>query len=411
MSDYELLSPAGDPECLQAALRFGADAVYVGGPRLQLRAGKAGFAMDALEAAVREAHALGRKLYVTVNAFPTNRELDDLGDYAQALLALGVDAAIVADLGAVSVMRRAAPGLGIHVSTQANCMNYAAARAWHDMGATRIVLAREMTLEQIRELRSRTPASLELEAFVHGAMCMAWSGRCMISAFLTGRSANRGGCAQPCRWSYHLVEEKRPGEYFPVEEDDAGTTILSSHDLNCLDFLDQIMDAGVTSFKLEGRMKSPYYVATVTGAYRRRIDGILAGRAAPEEVALLQRELNAVSHRAYSSGFYFGEMQRHAPDDGVYQQDCVFVGVVRQRLNNSRVRVELRNRVCRGDVLEVLSPGCPGLRFPAENMTTPEGEDITQAVIPKSLFDMDAPQALSPGDMLRIRVSASDASL
>ena len=332
MSNPELLSPAGDMECLRAALRFGADAVYVGGPMLQLRAGTAGFSMDGLGRAAREVHARGKKLYVAVNAFPTDRELESLGDYAQGLLALGADAAIAADMGAVAVMRRAAPALPIHISTQANCQNSAAATAWYDMGATRVVLGREMTLEQIRELRARTPVGLELEAFVHGAMCMAWSGRCMLSAFLTGRSANRGACAQSCRWSYRLMEEKRPGELFPVEEDGNGTTILSSRDLCCLDFLQEIMEAGVTSFKIEGRMKSAYYVATVTNAYRRRIDGLLNGTSTPGSLAQLRRELDAASHRAWSSGFYHGEMKYGAPDDGTYIQDCRFAGVVRQRL-------------------------------------------------------------------------------
>ena len=409
MTNLELLSPAGDIECLRAALRFGADAVYVGGPSLQLRAGSAGFSMDALAQAVRETHAHGRKLYVAVNAFPTDRELDALGDYARALYDLGADAAIVADLGAVAVMRRAAPGLDIHISTQANCQNAAAAIAYHDMGATRVVLGREMTLEQIGELRARTPSSLELEAFVHGAMCMAWSGRCMLSAYLTGRSANRGACTQSCRWNYHLMEEKRPGEFFPVEEDERGTTILSSHDLCCIEFLDQIARAGVTAFKVEGRMKSPYYVATVTGAYRRRLDGLSRGPIGPEELSALRRELDAVSHRAYASGFYFGEMKRHAPDDGIYRQDCVFIGTVMQRLPGGRIRVQQRNRVRRGDVLEVLSPGSLGLSFTAENLTDAQGRQIEQAAVPMTLFDMDAPEAVGPGDLLRIRVAPPQA--
>jgi len=404
MTALELLSPAGDMECLRAALRFGADAVYVGGPKLQLRAANAGFSMDDLALAVKETHALGRRLYVTVNAFPANDELDALGDYAQGLFALGVDAAIVADLGAVAVMRRAAPGLPIHISTQANCLNWAAATAWYELGASRVVLGREMTLEQIGQLRAKVPAALELEAFVHGAMCMAWSGRCMISAYLTGRSANRGGCTQSCRWRYHLVEEKRPGEFFPVEEDDRGTTILSSHDLNCLDFLDQIAAAGVTAFKIEGRMKSPYYVATVTNAYRQRLDGLANGPAKGEFLALLQRELNAVSHRTYASGFYFGQMRRHAPDDGVYRQDCVFAGVVRERLDGGRVRVQLRNPIRRGDVLEVLSPGSLGRTLVAEGLTTPDGRALAQVVEPMVLFDMDAPPELAAGDMLRKRL-------
>ena len=404
MSKLELLSPAGSMESLRAALRFGADAVYVGGPRLQLRAGSAGFSMDDLAQAARAAHALGRKLYVTVNAFPTNGEIDQLGDYAQALYDLGADGAIVADLGAIAAMRKAAPELPIHVSTQANCVNHAAARAYFDMGATRVVLGREMTLDEIAELRARTPRELELEAFVHGAMCMAYSGRCMISAYLTGRSANRGGCAQSCRWSYALMEEKRPGEYFPVEEDAGGTTILSSCDLNCLDFLDEIIEAGVTSFKLEGRMKSPYYVATVTSAYRRRIDGILNGSATPESVARLQGELNAASHRAYASGFYFGEMKRHAPEDGTYLQDCVFVGTVVERLPGGRVRVEQRNRVQAGDVLEVLYPNRLGLSFPVDHMTDAAGEAIDCAAVPMMRFDIDAPEGVGPGDMLRRRI-------
>ena len=404
MSALELLAPAGDMACLEAALRFGADAVYVGGPKLQLRAGSTGFTMDALGAAIRAAHARGKRLYVAVNAFPTNREIDALGDYAQALAGLGADGAIVADLGAIAAMRKAAPALPIHVSTQANCLNYAAARVYCDMGATRIVLAREMTLEQIAELHARVPQSLELEAFVHGAMCMAYSGRCLISAYLTDRSANRGACTQSCRWRYHLTEEKRPGEFFPIEEDADGTTILSSFDLNCLGFLDRLIDAGITSFKIEGRMKTPYYVATVVNAYRRRIDGILDGTATPQGVALLERELNAVSHRAYASGFYFGAMKKHAPDDGTYLSDCVFAGVVKQQLPGGRIRVEQRNRVRAGDALEVLSPAAPGLAFVAANLTDADGRPIDEAAVPMTLFDIDAPDGVQAGDMLRIRL-------
>ena len=393
----ELLAPAGDMERLDAALRFGADAVYLGGPMLQLRAANTGFTLEGLHEAARKAHALGRRLYVTVNAFPNNGEIDALGDYARALQTAGADAAIVADLGAIAAIREAAPGLDVHVSTQANCVNYRAARVYYDMGATRVVLGREMTLEQIAELRARTPRQLELEAFVHGAMCMAYSGRCMISAYLTDRSANRGGCAQPCRWQYHLMEEKRPGEFFPVEEDDRGTTLLSSFDLNCLDFLDQIAAAGVTSFKIEGRMKSPYYVATVVNAYRRRIDG-------SQSVEALQRELNAASHRAYAGGFYFGAMKKHAPDDGTYQQDCKFVGVVKAALPGGRVRVEQRNLIRTGDVIEVLSPNSFGVSFVAKNLTDPEGLPLEAAAVPMTRFDMDAPEGVEAGDILRIRV-------
>ena len=403
MTRPELLAPAGDMERLETALRFGADAVYAGGPRLQLRAGSAGFSMEDLARAAVRVHEMGRKLYVAVNAFPDNAEVAEIGDYARALLDVGADAAIVADLGAIAAIRAAAPSLDVHVSTQANCVNYMAARVYHDMGATRVVLGREMTLEQIAELRAKTPVDLELEAFVHGAMCMAYSGRCLISAYLTDRSANRGACTQSCRWRYHLTEEKRPGEFFPVEEDDRGTTILSSFDLNCLGFLDRIVDAGVTSLKIEGRMKSPYYVATVVNAYRRRIDDLLTGAATPERTALLRRELDAASHRAYSSGFYFGAMKKHAPEDGTYLQDCAFVGVVRDRLPGGRVRVEQRNRISSGDAIEVLSPNSLGVQFIARNMTDIGGDPLEVVAVPQTLFDMDAPEGVGPGDILRVR--------
>ena len=401
---FELLAPAGDAERLHTALRFGADAVYVGGPMLQLRAGSVGFDMQSLAEAVKAVHAAGKRIYVTVNAFAGNADVDAAADYGRALHALGVDAAIVSDLGLIRTLRLAAPELEIHVSTQANCLNYAAACAYYDMGATRVVLGREMSLAEIRELRKRTPAELELEAFVHGAMCMSYSGRCMISAYLTSRSANKGACAQSCRWTYHLMEEKRPGEYFPVEEDEHGMTILSSFDMNCLDFLDQIMDAGVTSFKLEGRMKSPYYVATVTNAYRKRIDGILDGSTDAAQVALLQRELNAASHRPYASGFYFGEMKRHAPDDGSYLQDCNFVGVVRG-VQDGRIAVEVRNRIFEGDRIEILSPDSLNASFVARDILDNTGAAVSAATRPSEIYTMTCDAPVSEGDLLRVRIA------
>ena len=405
MNQLELLAPVGDLERLRTALRFGADAVYVGGPQMQLRAGSVGFSMDDLAEAVREAHALNRRLYVTVNAFASNSEIDALGDYAQALKALGADAVIVSDLGAIAAIRRAAPDLDVHVSTQANCLNYAAAQVYADLGATRVVLGREMSLTEIAELRAKTPASLELEAFVHGAMCMAYSGRCMISAYLSGRSANRGACAQSCRWTYHLMEEKRPGQFFPVEEDDRGTTILSSLDLCCIDFLDQIAAAGVTSFKIEGRMKSPYYVATVVNAYRKRLDALKTGNADDMQLALLRRELNAASHRPYSSGFYFGELKHHAPDEGAYLQDCTFVGVVRERLSGGRILFECRNRIREGDRVELLSPDSLGLSFVAGNIRSESGLPEPAAARPSEIYSMDCGCPAAPGDLLRMRTA------
>lgn len=402
MNTYELLAPAGDPERLHTALRFGADAVYVGGPKMQLRSGSVGFTMDALSQAVRTTHNLGKKLYVTVNAFASVRDIDTLSDYAQALSQLGVDAVIVSDLGAISTIRRAAPSLPVHVSTQANCLNHAAANIYADLGASRVVLGREMSLEEIAELRLKTPKSLELEAFVHGAMCMAYSGRCMISSYLTGRSANRGACAQSCRWTYHLMEEKRPGQFLPVEEDEKGMTILSSLDMNCLDFLEEIMKAGVVSFKIEGRMKSPYYVATVTNAYRKQIDAICNGTSTPQLTQILQQEVNACSHRPYSSGFYYGELRHHAPDDGTYLQDCTFVGVV-QGICGNRIRFETRNRILEGDRVEILSPYSLGKSFIAKNISNRDGQPEISASRPSEIYEMDCDENVSPGDLLRIR--------
>ena len=402
MSRFELLAPAGDMERLNAALRFGADAVYVGGPMLQLRADSAGFSMDSLADAIRRVHDQGKLLYVAVNAFADDSDIAAVRDYAQALCAMGADGVIAADLGVIAQLRRSAPELPVHVSTQANCLNAAAARVYYDLGVKRVVLGREMTLDQIRSLRNSIPDDLELEAFVHGAMCMSYSGRCMISAYLTGRSANKGACTQSCRWSYHLMEETRPGEYFPLEEDARGTTILSSFDLNCLDFLDQLMDAGVTSFKLEGRMKSPYYVATVTNAYRKRIDAILAGTASPEHTALLQRELNCASHRPYASGFYFGEMRRHAPAEGPYLQDAIFVGTILSAADG-RVTLELRNRIRAGETLEILSPNSLGERFTARSIRGADGEALDTAAVPGAIYSMECECPAEPGDLLRRR--------
>ena len=403
LNQFELLSPAGDLERLHTALRFGADAVFVGGPKLQLRSGAVGFTMEQLAEAAAYTHSLGKKLYVTVNAFARNDEIDIAGEYARELQAIGADAVICADLGVITAIRRAAPDLNVHVSTQANCLNYGAAMAYYDLGVKRIVLGREMSLKEIRDLRKRIPDDLELEAFVHGAMCMSYSGRCMISAYLTGRSANRGACTQSCRWKYHLMEESRPGEYFPVEEDENGTTIFSSFDMNCLDFLDQIMDAGVVSFKLEGRMKSPFYVATVTNAYRKRIDGIINGTANQAQIDLLQRELNAASHRPYASGFYFGEMKRHAPDDGVYLQDTNFVGVVKEVMNG-RIAVEVRNRIFEGDRIEILSPASLGESFIAREMIDNAGESVTAASRPSEIYTLACDAPVEAGDLLRVRI-------
>ncbi|NLL39099.1 MAG: U32 family peptidase [Clostridiales bacterium] len=392
---YELLSPAGDLEKLKTAFLFGADAVYCGGPSLQLRAQSAGMPMEDLEYGIEYAHKMGKRVYVTVNSFAHNGDFAELPGYLRDLRSIGADGIIVSDLGVVALAARTVPELPIHVSTQANCLNYESANVYHKMGAKRIVLGRELSLEEIREIRDRTPPELELEAFVHGAMCMAYSGRCLISAFLTGRDANRGDCAQACRWKYRLVEEKRPGEYFPIAQEEGGTTILSSKDLKTLSFIDRIKDAGITSFKIEGRMKSAYYVATVTNAYRHAID-----KTAPIEI--LEREVRSVSHRDFSSGFYFGEL-KDAPASGEhYTQDCEFIAVVISRRGNI-IQVEQRNRFFKGDELEVLSPNSLGESFVVTGMRDEAGNEVTSAPHPQQKLYLECPLNLSPGDILRRR--------
>ena len=395
MNQFELLAPAGDLERLRTALHFGADAVYAGGPQLQLRANAVGFTMDQLAEGAELLHRHGKKLYVTVNSFARNDEAAAAGAYAKDLLSIGVDGCIVADLGVIASIRDAAPDMPVHVSTQANCTNSSAARMYHRLGCSRVVLAREMNLREIRQLRAEVPQDLELEAFVHGAMCMSYSGRCMLSAYLTGRSGNRGECTQSCRWRYHIVEQTRPGEFIPVEETENGTTLLSSYDMNCMPFMDQLMDAGIKSFKIEGRMKSAYYVATVVNAYRHRIDGT-------GSVPDLMAELNCASHRPYSSGFYFDELRKHKPDEGAYEQDCVFVGVVKA-VSGTDAEVEVRNKLICGSELEILSPHTVGQIAHVEGMYNSLGESIPQETRAGTVVRLKLDTVLHEGDFLRIR--------
>lgn len=392
---FELLSPGGDLEKIQTAFHFGADAVYVGGPSMQLRAQAAAMNMQNLAEGIRYAHSINKKLYVTVNAFARNEDIIKLPDYLTELKSIGADAVIVSDIGVLSVAAKTVPDLAVHISTQASCLNYKAANMYYELGASRIVLARELSLSEISEIRAKTPQQLELEAFVHGAMCMAYSGRCLISAYLTGRDSNKGDCTQPCRWKYRLVEEKRPNEYFPISESDDGTTLLSSKDLNTLSIIEQIKAAGITSFKIEGRMKSAYYVATVTNAYRHALDGT-----APLDI--LEKEVRAVSHREYSTGFYSGELKRSKPANDGYVQDCVFVAVVKE-YSHGVAQIEMRNRFTAGDTLEVVTPEQLGQKFKVTAMYDEEGKKIATAYIPQQKVTLDCPVTLRPGDMLRRR--------
>lgn len=360
----ELLAPAGGMEQLRAAVAFGADAVYLAAERFGMRARAANFRMDEIPAAVAFAHEHGVKVHVTCNILMHPDDIDGLPAFFRALDAAGVDAFIIGDLGAFAVAGEVSPRVERHVSTQASVANAAAARVWHSLGASRVVCAREMSLADIARLRQEAPPDLEIEAFAHGAMCMAVSGRCLISSYLTGRSGNKGHCTQPCRWSYQLEEEKRPGEFFPIEEDDRGTFIMNAKDLNMLAHLRALADAGVDSIKIEGRNKKAFYVATVVGAYRRVLDG-----EPPEAVA---DELLAVSHRPYGTGFYFSEAEQATAYDGYEQETMHVADVVASSLRhperNAQREVEgspddpqylyllCRNRFAEGDELEVLAP-------------------------------------------------------
>ena len=393
----ELLAPAGSMEALKTALYFGADAVYCGGPLLQLRAEGAAFTFEQLKEAAAYAHARGKKLYVTVNCFAENGEIDLLGDYANRLYDIGTDAVIVSDLGAIAEIREKCPALPIHVSTQANCLNYKTANVYRDMGASRIVLGREMPLAAIEEMQGRLAPDLEIEAFIHGAMCMAYSGRCLLSSYLTNRSGNRGECAQPCRWNYYVYEERRDTMAIPVVQEGEATAIFSSSDLKCISFLDRLEQAGVRSFKIEGRMKSPYYVATVVNAYRHYMDGD-----APLEVC--DAELDCASHRPYSTGFYFGEMKRDPYNDGLYRRTCTFIAVVLEQLGGGRYLIEQRNSFAVGDTLEILSPSSMGLSFPVEELVGEDGLPREIAHLVQEKVTIRCPHPLAPGDILRRRL-------
>lgn len=396
MNKPELLAPAGDMNCLKAAARFGADAVYIGGPLLQLRAEKSAFTPDEIDNAAKYLHSLNKKLYVTVNSFTKNSEIEPLKEYAKTLYALGVDAVIVADLGAIRTIKQAEPRLEVHVSTQANCCNYSSALAYYEMGASRIVVAREMTIDEIAEMHAKIPQDLEIEAFVHGAMCMAYSGRCLISSYLNGRSGNRGECTQPCRWEYYLVERNRPNEYLKLEEYPDHSALLSSHDMKALTFLDKLQDAGVDSFKIEGRMKTEYYVSHVVNAYRRAID-----KSAPLE--LLDDELNAISHRPYNSGFYFGNLVHSHKNDGLYHWDCTFAGVALDDCKNGKLKIQQRNFFKKGDIVEVLSPDSFGMSFICTGITDENGCECETACHPQEILTLDCTADVKKGDILRVR--------
>ena len=399
----ELLAPAGGMRQLLAALRFGADAVYVGLRSGSLRARAGNFSPEELAQAVRLTHARGKKLYLALNILPFDAQMDEMFSNARMAMQCGVDAAIVADAGLLALLRAELPGLALHLSTQANALNIQAALFWHAHGARRIILARELSLEQIAVMRRALPDTLELETFAHGAMCVSYSGRCLLSAAITGRSANRGDCAQPCRWGYALVEEGSKRAPMSIAEDERGSAVLSARDLCTIEHLPALCSAGLTSLKIEGRMKGEYYVAAVVGAYRKALDAcaVDAGAyAAGELPRLLRAELDKVSHRAYDTGFYFGAPEQPGGAEG-YTQGAEYVGYVLERLPGALGRVEVRNRFFVGDALEALTPGAI-LPFSVASIRVEEtGEEVSVINRPLAVVHLPLPDGVGADDLLR----------
>ena len=395
----ELLAPAGDLEKLKTALRYGADAAYIGGKQFSLRSGANNCTESELTEAVRFAHAQGKKIYVAANIFARNADLAPLGEYFEFLQSIGADAAIVSDAGAFSVARKCAPRLPLHISTQANITNAAAVRFWHEQGASRVVLARELSLAEIAHI-ARACRTAELEVFVHGAMCISYSGRCLLSHYLAGRDANRGACVQACRWKFRLRAENAPGTgELTAEEDGRGTYLLNSRDLNLIRRLGELTEAGVCSFKIEGRMKSAYYLATVVGAYRRVLDGKMSAREGMEE-------LGKAAHRAYTEAFFEGEnAESELFGDSQEAGTAEYIADVLE--GGVRPLVQMRNRFRIGDTLEVLSPGgSHNARFVLEEMTDADGAPVADAKRVMQALRIRCPVPLSAGDMLRRPVQA-----
>ena len=403
MRKLELLSPAGDMERLKMAVLYGADAVYLAGTDFGMRAFAGNFTPEELPKAVAFAHSHGVKVHVTVNTMPRNEEVAQLPAYLERLDDAGVDALILADLGAFTMAGKYAPRCQRHISTQQSIANYECATAWYDLGAKRVVLARELSLPEIIGIRQRCPKELEIETFGHGAMCVSYSGRCLLSNYMTGRDSNRGACAQPCRYQYALMEEKRPGEYFPVFEDEKGTYILNSRDMCTIDHLKELMEADIDCIKIEGRAKSAYYAAIVTGAYRHCIDDVFAGK---EADPVWRDEVEHVSHRIYSTGFYFGHPGQYT-ENSRYIREWQIVAKVEQCDENGRALCSLNNKFSVGDELEVVGPDLRPFPITAASMSDVDGNTLEEARTPQMCFYLQLPKQVPAHSMLRRSVDLS----
>ena len=395
MRNIELLSPCGDFERLKLALKFGADAVYLAGEMFGMRTNPSNFSADELKKAVELAHSLGKKVYLTCNTLPRNDEIEKLPEFLKYAQDIGIDAFIIADIGVMALAKKYAPNVDIHMSTQVGIVNYQTANALYEMCASRIVTARELSLDEIKTIRDKTPNDLEIEVFVHGAMCMSFSGRCILSDYMTHRDANRGDCAQPCRWKYHLVEETRPGQYFPINEEKNGTYIFNSRDLCMIEHIPELVDAGVDSFKIEGRAKSEYYTAIVTYAYRNAIDEYLKNPTddfKPSQWIL--DEMEKMSHREYTTGFNFGPIENgQVTDTGGYIRNWDVCALFKD-YSNGRLIVSQRNRFFEGDELEVVEPGKKPYKLVVEdlyNLDDDEKVDVANKATDTYSFKCDKP--------------------
>ena len=399
----ELLAPAGDMERLKMSVLYGADAVYLAGTDFGMRAFAGNFTPEELPEAVAFAHRHGVRVHCTINTMPRNEEIARLPEHLERLADAGVDALIVADLGAFTMAGKYAPRCQRHISTQASICNYETARAWYDLGASRVILARELSLNEIRTIRERTPEDLEIEAFVHGAMCVSYSGRCLLSNYMTGRDSSRGACAQPCRYQYALMEEKRPGEYFPIEEDAQGTYILNSRDMCMIDYLDDLMDAGLSSLKIEGRAKSAYYAAIVTGAYRHCLDAAAEGRPLPQA---WRDEVEHVSHRPYSTGFYYGEPGQYY-NNSRYVREWQVVALVTDCDAEGNATLSLRNKFRVGDTVELVGPDTAPFSVVVPPMVDAEGAPLEEPRTPQMVFRMKLPRSVPAYTLVRHAVELS----
>ena len=399
----EILSPAGDMECLKSALSFGADAIYLAGKDFGMRTASKNFSLEELKTACELVHKENKKIYLTCNTLPRNDDVKMMPEFLESAGECGVDAFIIADLGVFELAKKYAPNVERHISTQGGIINYESANAWYNMGASRVVLAREMTLSEIADMRAKIPKELEIECFVHGAMCVSFSGRCLISSFMTGRDANRGDCAQPCRWKYHLYEQNREGQYFPVEEVDGGTYLYNSRDLCMIDHIDKLVEAGVSSLKIEGRAKSAYYTAVATNAYRHALNDYMKNPAEFKLQPWIKEELEKISHREYSTGFFFGTEPGQTTDNGGYIRHYNQVAVC-EDYNDGVATITQRNKFLVGDTLDVLPPSGISFTVVCNKLTDEYGVEVESAPHAMQKLYMSVDKEIPAGSVIRKKI-------